>query len=88
VGSGRTTALWTRGRHGSSASRAREWRGVYDIMGSRRTMLMQAQKWRGGLGDEACVVDGTTGSGPGRWRCVRALTVVGNDGAEASRRTQ
>jgi hypothetical protein len=41
-----------------------------------------------GLGDEACIVDGTTGLDQGRWRCVRTSTVVGNDSAEASGRTR
>jgi hypothetical protein len=47
-------------------------------------VLLRAQEQRLGLGDEACVVDGTTGLGQGRWRHLRASTVVGNDDAEAS----
>jgi hypothetical protein len=34
------------------------------------------------------VVDGVTGSGQGRWRGVRASTVVRNDGADAPGRTR
>jgi hypothetical protein len=41
-----------------------------------------------GFGDEASVIDGATDSGRGRWRRVRASTVVGNDGAEAPGRTR
>jgi hypothetical protein len=46
--------------------------------------LLRAQERCRRLGDEACVLDSITGSGRGRWRCVRALTMVGNDGAEDS----
>jgi hypothetical protein len=61
---------------------------VHNVVGSGRTMLLQAQEWHHGLGDRACVVDGATGSGRGRWWRVRALTMVGNDGAEAPGRTK
>jgi hypothetical protein len=61
---------------------------VHSVAGSVRTTLLRAQKWRRVLGDEACVVDGVTGSGQGRWRGVRASTVVRNDGADAPGRTR
>jgi hypothetical protein len=51
-------------------------------------MLLRAQEWHRGHGDEACVVDGITDSGRGRWQCVRVSTVVRSDGAEALRRTR
>jgi hypothetical protein len=75
------------GRRGSSMSRARERRGVHNVAGLRRMMLLWAQERYRGLGDEAHAVDGGTDSGWGRWQFVRALTVVGNDDAEAPRRT-
>jgi hypothetical protein len=51
-------------------------------------MLLRAQEWHRGHGDEACVVDGITDSGRGRWQCVRVSIVVRSDGAEALRRTR
>jgi hypothetical protein len=88
AGLGRTMVLWARGRHGSLASRARERRRVHNIVGSGRMTLLQAQEWRRGFGDKACVVNGITGSGRGIWQRVRASTVVGNDSVEAPGRTQ
>jgi hypothetical protein len=88
AGSGRTTTLWTRGGHISSASWAQKRRRVHNVVGSGRTTLLQARERRRGLGDEAYIVDGATGPGQGRWQRVRASTVVGNDGAEAPGRTR
>jgi hypothetical protein len=51
-------------------------------------MLLRAQQHHCGLGDEACMVDGVTDLGQGRWRCLRASTMAGNDGAEAPAMTQ
>jgi hypothetical protein len=51
-------------------------------------MLLQAREQRRGLGDEACIIDGATGLGRGKWQRVRASTVVGDDGAEAPGRTR
>jgi hypothetical protein len=51
-------------------------------------MLLWAQERSHMLGDVAYVVDGVTDSGWGRWRCVRASIVVGNDGVEAPGRTR
>jgi hypothetical protein len=51
-------------------------------------MSLQAREWCHRLGDEACVVDGSTDSGHRRWQCIRASTMVGYDGAEAPGRTQ
>jgi hypothetical protein len=50
----------------SLVSRAREWRGVHNVVGSGRTMLLRAREQHRGLGDEAYNVDGATGSGQGR----------------------
>jgi hypothetical protein len=88
AGSGRTMVLQTRGWCGSSASRAPERRGVHSVTGSGRTTLLLAREQRRGLEDRACVVNGATGSGQGRWRCVRASIVVENDCAEAPGRTR
>jgi hypothetical protein len=46
-------------------------------------MLLLARERHCRLGDKACVVDGGTGSDQGRWRRVRASTMVGNDEVEA-----
>jgi hypothetical protein len=59
-----------------------------DIAGSGRMTLLQAWYWRHRRGDGACMVDGVTDSGRGRSWHVWASTVVGNDSAEASERTQ
>jgi hypothetical protein len=88
AGSRRTMKLWARGRHGSAASWAREQHGVYNIVGSGRMTLLQDREWCHGHGDGACVVDIITGLGRGRWRRVRASTVVGNAGTESPGRTQ
>jgi hypothetical protein len=80
--------LRTQGWHGSSTSRARERHRVHNVACSGRMTLLWAQERRRGFGDEASVIDGATDSGRGRWRRVRALTVVGNDGAEAPGRTR
>jgi hypothetical protein len=77
VGFMRTTTLWTQGWHrfdgivGSGCRRLKEDDSTVDlgtvwaisITGSGRTTLLWARERRCGLGDEACVVDGTTGSG-------------------------
>jgi hypothetical protein len=73
---------------GLMTSQAWEWRIVHIIVGSGRMTLLQAQEWRCGLGDEVCIVDGATDSSRGRWWCIRASTVVGNDGVEAPGRTR
>jgi hypothetical protein len=65
--------LRARGRHRSRASWAREWHWVHNVAGSGRTMLLRAQERRCGLSDGACVVDGVTDSGLGRWRRVKGL---------------
>jgi hypothetical protein len=78
VGPGMT---WVIGVSGSGMVR------VHSIAGSGRTTLLRAHEQRRVLGDKACVVNGVTGSGRGRWQCVRASTVVGNDDAEAPGRT-
>jgi hypothetical protein len=88
TGLGRTTVLWARGRHGSSASWAQEWRRVHSVAGLRRTTLLWAQERSRRLGDVAYVVDSVTDSGWGRWQCARSSIVVRNDGAEAPRRTR
>jgi hypothetical protein len=36
-------------------------------------MLLRAQEWHHGLGDDVCVVDGITGSGRGSWWDVKGL---------------
>jgi hypothetical protein len=48
MGSGRMTALWAWGWHGSMAS----WARVHSVMGSGRTPLLQAQEWHDRLGDD------------------------------------
>jgi hypothetical protein len=48
-------------------------------MGSGRTTLLWIRELHHGLKDENCVVDGATDSGRGRWQCIRASTVVGNN---------
>jgi hypothetical protein len=70
----------------SMMSQAQERRGVHNIVGSRTTLL-QALEWHHRLEDKAYVVDGTTGSGRGRWWRIRASIVVGNGVAKALGRT-
>jgi hypothetical protein len=65
----------------------RERRVVHSVVGLGRTTLLHAQERCHSFGDEAYVVNGATGLGQGRWRCIRASTVVGNDRAEAPGRT-
>jgi hypothetical protein len=69
----RRMTLWAHGRCGSTVPRVREWCRVHNIVGSGRTMLLQAKEWCRGLGDNAWVVDGITGSGRGRWRPIKGL---------------
>jgi hypothetical protein len=47
--------------------------GVHSVIGSRRTMSLQAREWRRRLLDDGYVVDGVTDSGQGRWRHVNGL---------------
>jgi hypothetical protein len=54
-------------------SRAQEWSGVHRVTGSVRTTLLRDWERRRGLGDGACVIDGITSSGQGRWRRVKGL---------------
>jgi hypothetical protein len=63
-------------------------RGFYFLCENQGVTLLQASERRCGLGDEAYVVNDVTGLGRGRWRHVRASTVVGNNGAEAPGRTR
>jgi hypothetical protein len=46
---------------------------VNGVVGSGRPTLLWAQLRSRGLGDGACVVDGITGSGQGRWWHVKEL---------------
>jgi hypothetical protein len=77
VGSGRHELMEDDGTAGLGMAR------VDGVAGLGRTTLSQAQKRCSRLGDGACVVDGITDLGWTRWRCVRAWTMVGNDGMEA-----
>jgi hypothetical protein len=52
---------------------------VHSVAGLGRTTLLRVQEWRCRLGDKACMVDGVTSSGWGRWGHVMASTVVGNE---------
>jgi hypothetical protein len=88
AGSRRTMALRGQGRRGSMMSQARERRLVHSVMGSWRTMLLQAWEWRCWLGDSAYVVDDITSMGRGRWRRIKGSTVVGNNSTEAPWRSQ
>jgi hypothetical protein len=60
---------------------------VHSIAGMGMMTLLWAQERHHELGDKVCVVDGATGSGRGRWQCIRASTVVRNDGAEVPGRS-
>jgi hypothetical protein len=66
-------ALQARGRQGSMASQAQEWRRVHNVGGAGRTTLLQARERCCGCGDNACMVDGITDSGWGRWWHVKGL---------------
>jgi hypothetical protein len=55
------------------ASCARERCWVHNVVGSGRTTLLWAREWHRWLGDDACVVDGATGSGLGRWWRAKGL---------------
>jgi hypothetical protein len=59
--------LWVDGITGLGTTSSAQRRG------SGRTMLLQAQERRRGLGDGACVVDDITGLSRGRWRHVKGL---------------
>jgi hypothetical protein len=69
--SGRTMALWARGRHMSMAPWDRKWRGVHNVAGSGRAMLLRDRESHRRLGDDACMVDGITSSGRGRWQSIK-----------------
>jgi hypothetical protein len=73
VGSGRMTVLSAWGRRGSMVLRAWERRWVHSVALSGRTTLLWAREPHHGLGDVTYVVDDITGSGRGRWRCVKGL---------------
>jgi hypothetical protein len=70
---GEDDALRARGQRRSMVSWACEWHGVHNITGSRRMMLLWDQERHHGLGNDACVVDGVTDLGRGRWRRVKGI---------------